>query len=218
VQSSSDVVAVDVVTDATAKAATVTVQSGGGADAKLRLAEFGGNAFDVFNDASLGRLVVHDGTSQLLSVSPTSGDLEVKGSVASAGTNGPVLGASGVSRAQALSDVTSISSASGQDILISPGGSSIVHVSTALRVADISLESNTVATTVSNQDLNISPSGSGKILMNGNVQLTTHASSCSSTTRGMFFFQEEVVSGGDVLYICMKKSSGGYGFVQVANQ
>ena len=164
-----------------------------------------------------------EGATGLLSLAGGSGNLAVKGSLSAADGQGPLLTDTGIANAKKLEGVTSVESEAGQHISLLPGSGGAVKLGAgaALQAGQLHMQDNVLSSLPSSSgsdaDLKLEAAGGGKLVMDGKLQLRTHSFACDNSHRGTFLFQQEIVSGGDHLYICMKKSDGTFGYVQVAH-
>jgi hypothetical protein len=141
-----------------------------------------------------------------------TGDASVTGTMkmTAANINGGVQIAGSV-----ISKVGTVSSDANQNINISPGGTGECIVSSSFTASNVKISGATIKSTSSNQDITIQPDGTGSIVMARPVQLQTSYVACAEAKRGTFYFQAQI-AGGDILYICMLKADGTYGYVQAA--
>ena len=117
VRSSDEVVSLEVRTETATKTSTVLIKSGAGADAKVSLQENGGDVFHIINDATASVLTINDGSSDLLKISPSTGNTVITGTLTVNG--GPVISSSGISGLSSITTSSTIGVTNGPQLTTS---------------------------------------------------------------------------------------------------
>jgi hypothetical protein len=115
-----------------------------------------------------------------------------------------------------LEKITTIASATDQNINLTPGGTGMVKTTATFQAGSLQVSTATLSSTTTDADITIQPNGNGQIVLDGVIKLKTQAETCDSTQRGMMMFKAEEVAGiGDRVFVCIKKTDGSFGFMKV---